>query len=127
MLREIDRALDRDERISVTEFDVLITLHNAPGHELRMTNLARATMLSSGGMTRLVGRLEERGYVRRDQDPDDARAFRAVLTADGEQKLAAARLTHDGVLSEMIGSRLGADELHGVELALARLVDADRS
>src|ERR1019366_2182702 len=81
VLRELDDALDAHDRITVTEFDVLITLDNATGRQLRMTDLARATMLSSGGMTRLIGRLEDRGLVRRDPDPDDARALRATLTS----------------------------------------------
>jgi DNA-binding MarR family transcriptional regulator len=52
VLREIEHSLEASDRMMVSEFDVLITLHNAPGHRLRMTDLARATMLSSGGMTR---------------------------------------------------------------------------
>jgi len=74
--------------MAITEFDVLITLHNTPGRAMRMTDLAGATMLSSGGMTRLVGRLEQRGFLLRTPDPDDARAFRATLTPDGEQVMA---------------------------------------
>ncbi len=95
----------------VTEFDVLITLDNTPGKRLRMSDLARATMLSAGGLTRLVGRLEDRGQVRRDPDPADARGFNAVLTEPGAQALAQARLTHDAVIAEEIGSRLDARQL----------------
>jgi MarR family len=72
-LRDLDAALDRSDRLSVNEFDVLITLDNAPERGLRMSDLARAAMLSSGGLTRLVERLEERGMVRRVPDPSDAR------------------------------------------------------
>jgi len=125
VLRELDRALDGQDRISVTEFDVLITLDNAPDHELRMTNLARATMLSSGGLTRLVGRLEDRGLVRRDPDPDDARAFRAVLTSAGEQKLAEARITHDNVLARTIAPNVSAAELRSVEEVLEKLAEGE--
>ena len=123
VLRELDHALDHRERITVTEFDVLITLANAPAHQLRMTDLARATMLSSGGMTRLVGRLEERGLVRRDSDPDDARAFRATLTPAGQRKLARARITHDAVLTRMITPRLTATDLRALERILAKLIN----
>ena len=40
VLRELDEALDVEDRISVSEFDVLITLDNAPARQLRMTDLA---------------------------------------------------------------------------------------
>jgi DNA-binding MarR family transcriptional regulator len=122
-LRELDRALDIKDRMTITEFDVLITLDNATDRQLRMTELARATMLSSGGMTRLVGRLEQRGLLRRDPDPDDARAFRATLTPDGEQKLAQARITHDTVLSRLISPHLTAADLRALERALGKIID----
>jgi DNA-binding MarR family transcriptional regulator len=106
VLRELDMSLDSEQRMTVSEFDVLITLDNAPDRRLRMTDLAQATMLSSGGMTRLVGRLEQRGLVRRDPDPDDARAFQASLTQAGRTSLAQARITHDEVIASLLGEHL---------------------
>ncbi len=106
----------------VSEFDVLITLDNAPGGRLRMTDLAQATMLSSGGMTRLVGRLEHRGLVRRDPDPDDARAFHASLTDSGRTSLAQARTTHDNVIAELLGDHLTAREVQTLTRTLAKVL-----
>lgn len=123
VLRELHRALDVEHRIAITEFDVLITLDNAPGRAMRMTDLAEATMLSSGGITRLVGRLEERGFVRRSADPDDARAFRATLTRDGGRKLAQARVTHDAVLDRLIAPHIDGRDLRALERALGRILE----
>ena len=122
MLRELDEALDAEDRISVSEFDVLITLDNAPARQLRMTDLARATMLSSGGLTRLAGRLEHRGLLRRVPDSDDARAFRATLTPEGERKLAQARTTHDAVLARMIAPHLTTQDLRSIERTLGKII-----
>ena len=122
VLRELDEALDAEDRISVTEFDVLITLDNAPDRQLRMTDLARATLLSSGGMTRLAGRLERRGLLRRIPDPDDARAFRATLTPEGRRKLAHARTTHDAVLARMIAPHVTDSSLRAVERTLGKVI-----
>ena len=124
VLRELDAALDADDRISVSEFDVLITLDNAPARRLRMTDLARATMLSSGGLTRLAGRLEHRGLLRRVPDPGDARAFRATLTPEGERKLAQARITHDAVLTRMIAQHTTVQDLRAVERALGKVIQS---
>lgn len=123
VLRELNESLDAEDRIAITEFDVLITLHNAPGHGMRMTELADATMLSSGGMTRLVGRLERRGLLMRAQDPDDARAFRATLTPDGERKLMDARITHDATLDRLIAAHISARDLRALERGLASILD----
>lgn len=120
VLRELDRRLDDEHRISVTEFDVLITLDNADGRRLRMTDLAGATMLSSGGLTRLVGRLEQRGLVERVPDLADARSLHATLTPAGCDRLAAARVTHDAVIQELIAARLSGGRVD----ALARTLEA---
>jgi DNA-binding MarR family transcriptional regulator len=102
---------------------VLITLYNAPDGHLRMTDLANATMLSSGGLTRLIGRLERRGLVRRDVDPDDRRAFHASLTPAGHEKLTQARKPHDAVIQRELGDRLSPQELTLLENTLTKVLE----
>lgn len=122
VVREFEVRLDRHHRIGVREFDVLITLG---AHErLRMTDLANAVLLSSGGLTRLVGRLENRGFVRREPDPADARSFLASLTDDGRAALAEARVTHDAVIEELLGSRLSDYEIRALAEILGRALAA---
>jgi len=123
VLREMDARLDLRHRMGVNEFDVLITLDNAQDKSLRMTDLARATMLSSGGLTRLVGRLEDRGLVLRVPDPDDGRAFQATLTDAGRASLAEARVTHDGVIDELLGSHLTEREVEALSALLGHVLD----
>ncbi len=125
VIREFDRRLDLEHRISIREFDVLINLDNAPGGALRMTDLATASMLSSGGLTRLVGRLEDRGFVRRDPDPLDARAFQASLTATGQARLAEARVTHDAVIHDLFGSYMSDPDVATLTRMLGRVLAAD--
>ena len=127
VVREFDRRLDLEHRISAREFDVLINLGNAPGQGLRMTELADASMLSSGGLTRLVGRLEERGFVQREQDTADARSFHATLTDAGRSRLADARVTHDAIVRELFGARLAPGEVDTMTQALARVLAAEPS
>ena len=120
---EFDRRLDLDHRISIREFDVLINLDNAPGQRLRMTDLANAVLLSSGGLTRIVGRLEERGFVQRRPDPEDARSFHATLTDVGRQRLSEARVTHDTVIEELLGTRLSPSEVMTLTRILTSLLE----
>ena len=122
VLGELDDRIAHEHRIGVNEFDVLITLDNAHGKRLRMTDLADAVMLSSGGLTRLVGRLEDRGLVAREQDPDDGRGFHATLTKAGRRQLAEARVTHDAVIAELLGSRLTERQAQGLAQALGRVL-----
>jgi DNA-binding MarR family transcriptional regulator len=98
-------------QLSVREFDVLITLFNAPDHRLRMTELAQRMMLSPSGLTRLVEQLERERLVERQKDSTDTRRFRAVLTRQGLQRLDAARTTHNVVIRRHFTDRLSSEEL----------------
>ena len=57
----------------------------------RLTELARRAHMTKQGMMLLVDELEERGYVRRVPDPEDARAKLVRLTARGRTYVAEAR------------------------------------
>lgn len=102
VLRELDAELRREHRLAVSEFDVLITLFNAPGRRVGMSALADRTMLSPAGTTHLVTRLERDGLVRREADPGDRRKWFTVLTHKGDEALRAARRTHNDVLRRSI-------------------------
>ena len=105
-LRALDAALQGRAGLSVTEFDVLITLYNAPGARLGMTALAQRVLLSPSGLTHLVTRLERSGLVERVVDPEDGRKFFAVLTEGGDERLRAARPVHNEVLRRTLLSHM---------------------
>ncbi|MCA1646518.1 MAG: hypothetical protein LC797_14025, partial [Chloroflexi bacterium] len=54
VLRALDEALMAAHRISIKEFDVLITLFNTPEGRLRMTELAERALLTPSGLSHLV-------------------------------------------------------------------------
>jgi DNA-binding MarR family transcriptional regulator len=114
ILRDSDRGLLERHGISMREFDVLITLFNAPDGRLRMTELAQRVMLSPSGLTRLVERLEREYLVERQNDARDARSFRAVLTDQGLLRLDAARTTHSAVIRAHFTGCLSQQELRGL-------------
>jgi DNA-binding MarR family transcriptional regulator len=98
VLQDLDAELRREHGLAVSEFDVLITLFNAPGKRLGMSALARQAMLSPAGTTHLVTRLERDGLVKRATDPTDGRKWFTVLTDRGDATLRDARITHNAVL-----------------------------
>lgn len=57
----------------------------------RLTELARRARMTKQGMMLVVDDLEQRGYVRRVPDPEDARAKVVRLTARGRRYVAEAR------------------------------------
>jgi DNA-binding MarR family transcriptional regulator len=96
--QDLDTELRRAHGLAVTEFDVLITLFNAPDQRLGMSALAARVLLSPAGTTHLVTRLERDRLVRREVDPTDRRKWFTVLTEEGDRALQAARHTHNLVL-----------------------------
>ena len=98
VLQQLDTGLRGNHQLAVTEFEVLITLFNAPDHRLRMSQLAERVLLSPAGITHLVTRLERDGLVRREVDPADGRKWFTVLTEQGDTALKEARPTHNDAL-----------------------------
>ncbi|WP_055588209.1 MarR family winged helix-turn-helix transcriptional regulator [Peterkaempfera griseoplana] len=81
---------DRMERtyarygISRGEFDVLATLRRADApHSLSPRELTATLMLTTGGMTGRLDKLERAGHITRSPDPHDRRSVRVTLTPAG--------------------------------------------
>lgn len=64
-------------------YEILVKLSEAPGRRLRMSQLAEATAASKSRASHAVARLEERGWVRREECPTDRRGQIASLTEEG--------------------------------------------
>jgi DNA-binding MarR family transcriptional regulator len=76
-------------------FDLLAAMRRAgPPYELHPTQLMRATMLSSGGMTKRLDRLVEAGLLERKPDPNDRRGTLVRLTRRGKATIDQAVVTH---------------------------------
>ncbi len=81
---------DRQESVYATfginrgDFDVLATLRRS-GEPFRLApkDLTASLMLTSGGMTGRLDRLERRGLVTRAPDPADRRGLTITLTPEG--------------------------------------------
>jgi DNA-binding MarR family transcriptional regulator len=83
LAREFEYAGDWGD-LPAREYGVLYALAGEKGGR-RITDLIDDALLSQAGVSRLVARLEKRGLVERRDDPDDARACRILLTAEGRE------------------------------------------
>ena len=71
--------------LDYSEFDVLATLRRSgPPHVLTPTELMQSVVLTSGAVTALLRRLEDRHLIAREADANDGRVRRAVLTEHGK-------------------------------------------
>jgi DNA-binding MarR family transcriptional regulator len=77
------------------EFDVLATLRRSgPPFALTAGELLESMMVTSGGVTHRIKRLEQRGLVRREPDSRDRRIVHVSLTDDGHHLIDAALPDH---------------------------------
>lgn len=78
------RAAYARSHLTRADFDVLATLRRSgPEGSLSPSALSATLMLTSGGMTQRLDRLERAGLVRRSPDPADRRALRITLSDRG--------------------------------------------
>ncbi|WP_395674805.1 MarR family winged helix-turn-helix transcriptional regulator [Inquilinus sp.] len=73
------------------EFDVIGTLRRSgPPYRLTPTELYTSLMISSGGLTHRLVRLEKAGLIRREKSPSDGRSLLVALTEEGAARAEAA-------------------------------------
>jgi DNA-binding MarR family transcriptional regulator len=83
--------------VSRTETSVLSTLDEGPR---RITDLAAREHVTQPGITLLVNRLEQRGWVERQPDPSDRRVVMVALTEQGHEALERLRSEYRALLHE---------------------------
>ncbi len=99
----LERALEREHRLSLTEYEVLRRLADDPKGHRRIQELADEVHLSQSALSRLVQRLEETGFVRRAICDHDRRGIFACITDAGRKVQNEAHPTHRAVLAETLG------------------------
>ncbi len=89
----VESALQKHD-LSLGQFDILATLRrNTELRGLTPTQLLQSVVLSSGGMTSRLDKLEAAGLIEREADPSDRRGTIVVLTGKGKKKIDAATAT----------------------------------
>lgn len=114
---ELARRLEAEVGIGLPETELLLRLSNAPDHRMRMCDLAQRLTMAQSGVTRLVDRAVQQGWVTREQRADDRRTTYAVLTEAGSAAGDRAQPTYVGVISEPFG-RLSVDDRARLRAAL---------
>ena len=118
----IEEDLRSRGEISLTWYDVLLALDNAPGKRLRMSEIADRIVLSRSALTRSVDKLEAEGYLKRAPCRDDERGAYAVLLKKGERALARVRPVYWAGIKKYFASGLTNAEISGLESILEKIV-----
>lgn len=121
--RLLEAVLDRDlqaQGLQLSEYEIISVLSEAPGLRLRMSEIAEAVVQSRSRLTHTAGRLEKRGWVRREACAGDRRGVELVLTQTGQAEIARMAPTHVGGVRNNLVSHLSREDF----LALGRSMAA---
>ena len=116
---EIRSRLRSEFGTTLPRFDLMAQLERHPAG-LRMTDLSRRMMVTSGNITGITDQLADEGLVKREPDPNDRRAFVVKLTPAGRRLFDRMAAAHEGWILELFGG-LGPTDMQRTYGLLAKL------
>jgi len=117
----LEDEFERELALSMAEQDLMKQIDGNKG-ALTLTELARRIYFSKAGITKMLDRLEGQGLLRREADPADRRALRAVLTTKGKRTLTDSRQVLADFLDEHFASHLSDRNVKQLNQSLRALL-----
>lgn len=90
----LGRDLQAEAGLTLADYEILVRLSEAPDRRVRLSDLASQTLSSRSRLSHQMDRMQNAGYVRREECEDDKRGFYAVLTDQGWEMLVASAPVH---------------------------------
>jgi DNA-binding MarR family transcriptional regulator len=115
LMDALDRQLLRDAGMPHSYYEILVRLSEASDQSMRMSELADASLSSRSRLSHAVARLEERGWVERQECETDRRGQLAHLTAQGRQALVDAAPGHVAAVRDYVIDRLSPEQVAQLE------------
>ena len=116
--RAIERFLLRSHGIPLTWFEVMNRLMLNPQRRMRMQDLSEQVLFTSGGLSRLVDRIEAAGYVKREPSPEDRRGIYVCMTPEGVEEFMKMHQGHARVVEHEFASKLTPADVAALRRAL---------
>ena len=116
----LNRRLQADSGLSLSDFAVLVTLTDTADGRLRAGELAEALQWEKSRLSHHLGRMQRRGLVERQECPDDARGAFVAVTDDGRRAIERAAPPHVETVRDLVFDVLAPDDVD----ALARISGA---
>jgi DNA-binding MarR family transcriptional regulator len=130
LLSTVEGQLHRESAIPFGYYEILVRLSEAPDRCMRMSQLADASTSSKSRLSHAVARLEERGWVERQDCETDRRGQFARLTDTGFAALAAAAPSHVEQVRRSLFDRISPEQARQLgeimtAVAAAGIADAE--
>jgi MarR family 2-MHQ and catechol resistance regulon transcriptional repressor len=90
-----------NNKINITEFSVLEVLYFKGKQTIQQ--IGKSILISSGSMTYVIDKLEQKGLLNRIDCPNDRRVIHVVLTEDGMNFMKKVMPNHRDLIDNMFG------------------------
>jgi DNA-binding MarR family transcriptional regulator len=125
-IRAVEERMKGRAPLGVDEYDVLLCVSQSGGGRIRLSALADAALYTKSGITRILRRMEEQGFVRREVCPEDKRGQYAVLTDAGQRALRETWKLYAATVLELFEPLYTVQEAQQLRELLSRVVDSLR-
>ena len=125
VMRTLEREMQESEGLTLSWYDILAHLDDAPEGAIRMQFLADSILLSRSGLTRLVDRMVDAGLVTRVTCPEDRRGTYAVITPDGRAALRRAMPGHIQGIQEHFLRHMSEEDVRALHSTLSKPLKAE--
>jgi MarR family transcriptional regulator, 2-MHQ and catechol-resistance regulon repressor len=119
--RELSASLVATHGLTINDYGCLLLLSRAGEQGMRRIDLATQLQLSPSGITRLLDRLEDQGFVGKGECKEDARVSYAILTEAGLEKLKEAAPDHIADIDRRLRAVLSEQEMRTLHDLLTRV------
>ncbi len=126
----LSEALDADLRqfdVDLPEYEILVTLSESPGRQLRMSELATAVHQSRSRLTHTIARMEKDKLVERVGCPADRRGVWATLTETGVEMLRGAAPGHVAAVRKFFVDAADPEDYAALGRAFEAVIEATES
>lgn len=121
--RRIELEMQQVGSLTLEMYSLLLLLELAPGRKMTMTTIADELVYSKSGLTRLINRAADFGYLYREASPDDGRSAYAVLTATGLKAREDAWVHYEKAIEKYFGEALSEEESEVLDRILLKFTD----
>ena len=115
----IDARLRDEFDLPLARFEVMLLVDQLP--VCRVFDIASELVITVGGTSKLVDRIEAEGHCRRRPNPADRRSSIIELTASGKRLLAKAAAVFDSELQALLGEAVTERSLQSFAATLSML------
>lgn len=119
----LDDDLKASSGMSMSDYSILLMLHEVPEGRLRMREIADRLVFSTSRLSYQIDVMCRQGWLRRERASEDRRGSYAVLTDAGRAAFAAAATEHARCVRQLYFDALSPEDGVALHRIMDRLAD----